>query len=99
MKIKLESVKIVLKKIFYYFVFIISFVLTYYLGFFSKKMQMFNESKPPYTTIYKKNVTLAMDEYDNLLIIDKLTGNYVLYEDSVGKSIFIMYANKVSTAP
>lgn len=98
MKIKLETLKQVLKKGFYYLLFIITIIVTFYVGFYSNQLITTKESKP-YSSIYQKNVTLALDQYDNLLIIDKKTGNYILYEDSIGRSIFIMYANKVSNTP
>jgi hypothetical protein len=98
MKIKLESFKQSVKKIFYYLLFITSFVLTYYIGYYSNMLKYYRDSKP-YTTVYKKNVNLAQDERGNLLIIDKETGNYILYEDSVGKSIFFMYTKKIAETP
>jgi hypothetical protein len=36
-----------------------------------------------------------LDEHNNLLVIDKSTGNYTVYDDSVGVSIFKIYARNI----
>lgn len=53
------------------------------------------------TLINRNQITLAMDEYERLLVIDKQTGQYTIYSDSIGKSIFNLYAIKIwsSTQP
>ena len=40
-------------------------------------------------------ISIAINESDQLLIIDKQTGEYVVYQDSIGKTIFYLYANKM----
>ena len=36
-----------------------------------------------------------MDENNNLLIIQKNDGTYILYQDSIGVQIFNMYAKSI----
>jgi hypothetical protein len=39
--------------------------------------------------------SVALNERNELMIIDRSTGRYVIYEDSVGSAIFAMYANRM----
>jgi hypothetical protein len=55
-------------------------------------------SKKPTINMVKVNrsqVNLALDEHNHLIIIDKKTGKYEMFEDSVGVTIFKMYVNRI----
>lgn len=41
-----------------------------------------------------KNTSVAVNENADLLIIDKKTGVYTIYSDSIGRVIFNIYAQK-----
>lgn len=43
----------------------------------------------------KSQVNLALDEHNHLLVIDKTTGDYTVYDDSIGVAIFKIYARNV----
>lgn len=42
-----------------------------------------------------RTTSVAINERDELLIIDRKTGRYTIYQDSVGVVIFKLYANKI----
>lgn len=42
-----------------------------------------------------KTTSVAINERDELLVIDRKTGRYTIYQDSVGVVIFKLYANKI----
>jgi hypothetical protein len=42
------------------------------------------------------DVNLALDQNNHLMVIDKKTGNYTIYDDSVGVTIFNIYARNLS---
>jgi len=46
-------------------------------------------------SIKLKDVSIAINERDEMIIIDRKTGEYITYEDSVGTAIFTMYAGKL----
>lgn len=48
-----------------------------------------------FLTIYREDVSIALDEADNLIIIDKESGDYTIYQDSIGNSIFKLYAKNI----
>lgn len=43
-----------------------------------------------------KETSVAINERDEVLIINRNDGTYELYEDSIGKTIFRMYANQMA---
>jgi hypothetical protein len=68
---------------------IAGFGLGYYFQELKVKPKSVNE------TILNKEVRIAIDSENKLIIMDKKTGQYIIYSDSVGKSIFNMYATKI----
>lgn len=45
--------------------------------------------------INKQDVFIAVDEYQRFMIIEKSSGNYTIFQDSVGRTIFNMYARNI----
>jgi hypothetical protein len=43
-----------------------------------------------------KETSVAINERDEVLIINRNDGTYEIYEDSIGKAIFRMYANQMA---
>jgi hypothetical protein len=43
----------------------------------------------------KAKVNLALDENNHLIVIEKATGNYTIYDDSIGVAIFKLYARNI----
>ena len=56
-----------------------------------------SESNRLIKEVKKNSINLAVDENNNLIMIDKSTGNYTVYQDSVGQSIFNLYAKNLFT--
>jgi Fe-S cluster biosynthesis and repair protein YggX len=38
---------------------------------------------------------LAVDENQRLMVIDKSSGNYTIYDNEIGKTIFTLYARNI----
>ena len=71
-------------------------------GIFAHKIyQKLNEEKPCKSTIIypemkvMTNTSVAVNERGELMLIDRKNGTFQIYQDSVGKTIFKMYANKM----
>lgn len=100
MKINLEktkeTVRRILKGLTIYSIIVGSCVASFFIGYYYKKI---NSQKTDISVEVKKikkhQVRLAIDENNNLLIIDSKSGNYSVYQDSVGKMIFKLYAKTV----
>lgn len=58
-----------------------------------------DEDKIKKQKIYKKvspdDINIALDSYNNLIIIDNKTGQYTIYQDSIGQTIFELYSNQI----
>jgi hypothetical protein len=68
---------------------IAGFGIGYYFQEFKMKPKAVNE------TILNKEVRIAIDSEDKLILMDRKTGGYTIYSDSVGRIIFKMYAQKM----
>jgi hypothetical protein len=56
------------------------------------------EKVNPYSNIYSpKQISVAIDETENLLLIVKSTGEYTAFNDSIGQAIFKLYAKRIFT--
>lgn len=79
-----------------YVVIIACSIAAYFIGVFHNKMTTKPvEAKIEVVKIKKSQVNLAIDENNHLIIINKETGNYTIYQDSIGKTIFKLYAKNV----
>jgi hypothetical protein len=92
----LTKIKTALKHFMVYVFFALSLVVGFSLGYIYKSFISYKSvSETESRMIYKKNVDIAIDENDNLLVISKKDGSYTLYEDSIGYTIFNFYAKNI----
>jgi len=89
-----EKLKQLFKTTFIYVVILVSASASFFVGMYYQKMNT-KTKKHEVTKILKHEVVLAVDENNNLIIIQKSTGDYTIFQDSIGKHIFNMYANSV----
>ena len=54
------------------------------------------EDKVDVSTKSLNSISIAINESNDLLLIDRSTGKYDVFADSVGFTIFRMYAGKIS---
>lgn len=88
--------KIVLRQITIYGIIGVTCVGSFFIGrFYDKLTKKETPLKVNVSTIKKQDVNLAIDQGNNLIIIDNSTGNYTIYQDSVGRTIFSLYAKNV----
>jgi hypothetical protein len=59
--------------------------------------QQYGPKKPTIqmVKVNRSQVNLAIDEHNHLIVIDKTTGDYTVYQDSIGMSIFKLYAKNI----
>lgn len=100
MKEKLIAAKEFFKKLFknmmIYSVIIVATVAAFFIGIYYNKIV--TEKKGvnyEVTKVLKKDVNLAIDENNHLIVIQNKTGNYTIYQDSIGVTIFKLYAKNV----
>jgi len=84
---------------------VIALVLIFSLGYICsdvyhriKKNQSDNaENNSPKITKKIGKVSVAINERNELMIIDRQDGSYEIYQDSIGRCIFNLYANAIQT--
>ena len=100
MKEKLKKVmgqvKELLKHFMVYVIVIISIIASFIVGYTYRKLTTkVIEPKTEMERVRKKDVTMAIDENHHLIIINNETGDYTVYQDSIGKTILKLYAANV----
>lgn len=90
-----EKLKNALKHLSFYTIISASFIAGLSIGYYYEYIKSSYTKKPQMVSVKKSDVKLAIDENNNLLIIKKTDGSYVVYEDSVGYLIFNLYAKNI----
>lgn len=50
----------------------------------------------PYTHAFSpEEISIAVNESNELIMIERATGKYIVYSDKIGQTIFGMYANRI----
>ena len=89
-----ELILLTLKKVVSYGVIIGALLLGFIIG-------RYIQNYPPkesnsYLNIHSSsNVSIAVNEGNELMLIDRASGNYQMYSDSIGMTIFKMYSNRI----
>lgn len=89
-----EKLKKALKVMLNYSLIILGMSVFFTLGYYYKDLKSYStRNKPQY--IKRSEVTIAIDENSNFMIIAKNDGTYTLMEDSIGRAIFDIYAKNI----
>lgn len=60
----------------------------------SKKVKVKTEN--PYSHAFSpEEISIAVNEANELIMIERATGEYIVYSDQIGQTIFGMYANRI----
>jgi len=55
------------------------------------------KAENPYAHAFSpEEISIAVNESNELIMIERATGNYIVYSDKIGQTIFGMYANRIS---
>ena len=96
MKTVVDNAKKVLKSITIYSIIGLSCIASFFIGYYYNKMNNKpQEVKTEVTKVKQRDVNLAIDQNNNLIIINIKSGDYTIYEDSIGNEIFSLYAKNV----
>ena len=53
------------------------------------------ESNPYAHAFSPEEISIAVNENSELIMIERATGKYIVYSDQIGKTIFSMYVNRI----
>ena len=87
------------KKVLSNLLIIVALVLGFVIGrnshFFTDKKEVAEDANP-YNHVYSpQTISVAVNDANEMLVIDRSTGKYQVYSDSVGIMIFKLYASKI----
>lgn len=93
---KIEKLKSFFTELGKYSVITVVIIASFFLGKYYDAFQTEKVvEKVVITKVDKSSVNIAIDESNNLMVINKKTGDYVIYQDSIGNSIFKLYAKNI----
>jgi hypothetical protein len=83
---------------------ILGFVCLVALGYILSELYHYStrerdkaDCSSPKVTKTIKETSVAINERNELMIIDRTTGEYEIYQDSIGQSIFNLYATRIQS--
>lgn len=70
---------------------------TFQLGnmYGSSKKEVVKETNPYAHAFSPNEISIAVNESNELIMIERATGKYIVYSDTIGQTIFGMYANRI----
>lgn len=89
----IEKMKKPVKVFLHYFIITVAMIACFTVGYYFNTLKSYTNHKPE--VIKRSDVTIAIDENSNFMIIAKEDGTYTLLEDSVGRAIFDIYAKNI----
>jgi hypothetical protein len=89
-----EKLKIVFNRFMNVAIVIATLIGGFGLGYYAEQLK--SKAAQVNEVIVDKEVRVAVDSEDKLIVMDRLTGRYTIYSDSIGKTIFYMYAKKIA---
>jgi hypothetical protein len=97
-----SNVAATLNKVKQYAIIAVAIVIGFFVGKYahtielSTKMSKNTYRDNPYRNMRStKDISIAVDENNELLLINKQTGKYQVYSDSIGMCIFRMYSYRI----
>lgn len=91
-----ETAKPIVKNVMMYVIITVSVVASFIVGFtYHKLTYKTTIPKKEIVRVKKDDVTIAIDEDHYLIMINNKSGDYTVYDDSVGNTIFKLYAANV----
>lgn len=94
-KLNKEKLKNLFLSIGKYSITVIIVIASFFYGRFYESYNKPVDETMVASKVIRADVNLAIDESNNLIVIDKKTGYYTVYQDSLGESIFRLYAKNI----
>lgn len=95
-----EKANKILKKLLDISLYVLGIVAAFVIGFYCNQLTEFQASKSGKFSkpIEATNISVAVTEHNELLIIDRNKQSIDVYSDTIGVSIFKAYANRIAEA-
>ena len=83
------------KKVSHYALVISLIFFSFYIGRKSSSYPPKQVENPYSHAFNQKEISIAVNESNELLLIEKKTGKYIVYSNEIGNTIFKMYASRI----
>jgi hypothetical protein len=93
-----SKIKEFAKKLGNYTLIIGMLVVGFFIGQLSTELFKRNEVSTPPSVRNLDEISIAINESNDILIIDRKDGTYEMFSDSVGMTIFRMYAGRIKNS-
>ena len=90
----LERVNVIAKKLGNLLIVAVAMITGFFIGYYYWVMMNQAKKSPLKNTKPLSTTSVAINERNELLVIDRADGTYTVYQDSVGLMIFNLYASK-----
>jgi len=64
-------------------------------GLYQKHISKPTQENPYAHAFSPEEISIAVNESNELIMIERATGKYIVYSDQIGQTIFGMYANRI----
>lgn len=97
MPVSKEQLITTAKKVFSYVIVIGALVLGFAIGRYTQNYPPKTEvADNPYSKAFQPDeISIAVNESNELMLIERKTGKYIVYSDAIGMTIFKMYTNRI----
>jgi hypothetical protein len=95
---KISKIKEFAKKLGNYTLILGMLVVGFFIGRFSTDMLKSDEVTAAPSIRNMSDISIAINESNDILIIDRKDGTYEMFADSVGMTIFRMYAGRIKNS-
>lgn len=97
MPVSKEQFMSTMKKLFSYAIIVGALVLGFAIGRYTQDYPpAIVPASNPYSKAFMPNeISIAVNDANELMLIERSTGKYVMYSDSIGMTIFKMYTNRI----
>lgn len=93
-----EKISQIAKKVVDISLYILALLTAFVIGFYSNQLSQQYQAKPDNFSkpLTSTNISIAVTERNELLIIDRAKQTIQVYQDSIGLMIFKSYANRIT---
>ena len=97
MPVSKEQFVTAMKKLISYAIIVGALVLGFVIGRYTQNYppDVKPETNPYSKAFAPKEISIAVNESNELIMIERATGDYIVYSDEIGQTIFGMYANRI----
>ena len=94
--VNIEKASLIAKKALNYGVIVGALVVGFSVGKYVESHKTTKPENNPYAHAFSpEEISIAVNESNELMLVERKTGNYIVYSDTVGMTIFKIYTARI----